>query len=214
MGIARVGWTHEAHRMTRAVRNDEAGAIIGEDRGRGDRVALAINDLLDPLDVLIMQGQDIVERLRRVPIRPIAELGDSAERVRSALTKLATLLTDVAGAIADGELAAADDRELPALIDVILRNAIDKAGGRQEDVDLQLTSLPNRLIWIALEGTETGRLEKFDVWHVFDAAKRELGSLGLAVAGQIVTAHGGRILVRSTRPRDSRADLNVRSDTG
>jgi signal transduction histidine kinase len=52
------------------------------------------------------------------------------------------------------------------------------------------------------------------VWHVFDAAKRELGSLGLAVAGQIVTAHGGRILVRSTRPRDSRADLNVRSDTG
>jgi hypothetical protein len=200
--------------MTRAVRNDEAGAIIGEDRGRGDRVALAINDLLDPLDVLIMQGQDIVERLRRVPIRPIAELGDSAERVRSALTKLATLLTDVAGAIADGEMAAANDLELPALIDVILRNAIDKAGGRQEDVDLQLTSLPNGLIWIALEGTETGRLEKFDLWDVFDAAKRELGSLGLAVAGQIVTAHGGRILVRSTRPRDSRADLNVRSDTG
>jgi hypothetical protein len=195
------------------VRNDEAGAI-GEDRGRGDRVALAINDLLDSLDVLIMQGQDIVDRLRRVPIRPIVELGDSAERVRSGLTKLATLLTEVAGAIADGEMAAANDRELPALIDVILRNAIDKAAGRPQDVDLQLTSLPNGLIWIALEGTETGRLEKFDMWDVFDAAKRELGSLGLAVAGQIVTAHGGRILVRSVRPRDSRADLNVRSDTG
>lgn len=190
--------------MTRAVRSE----------GRDDRVALAINDLLDPLDVLIMQGQDIVERLRRVPVRRIVELGDSAERVRSALTKLATLLTDVAGAIADGEMAAANDLELPALLDVILRNAIDKAGGRQEDVDLQLTSLPNGLIWIALEGTDRGRLEKFDTWDLFDAAKRELGSLGLAVAGQIVTARGGRILVRSTRPRDSRADLNVRSDTG
>jgi signal transduction histidine kinase len=187
--------------MTRAVRGE----------GRGDRVALAINDLLDPLDILIMQGQDIVERLRRVPIRRIVELGDSAERIRSALTKLATFLTEVDGAIADVEMAAASDRELPALIDVILRNAIDKAGGRREDVDLQLTSLPNGLIWISLEGTEAGRLETFDMWYVFDAAKRELGSLGLAVAGQIVTARGGRILVRSTRSRDSRADLNVRS---
>ena len=61
-------------------------------------------------------------------------------------------------------------------------------------------------------GEDRGRGDRvFDMWHVFDAAKRELDSLGLAVAGQIVTARGGRILVRSTRSRDSRADLNVRS---
>jgi hypothetical protein len=190
-----------------APRNEEAGDTIGEDCGHAHRVALVIDDLLDPLDLLIMQGKDLMERLRHEPIRRLVEQGDSAERVRSALTTLAAQLQDVAGAMADRNTVAGDDlgsdldasSELPALIDAIVRDAIDKAGGSQA-VDMRITSLPKGLIWISLEGDETGYLKEFDVWQVFDTTKRELGSLGLSVFGEIVTAHGGRILARRCGP--------------
>ena len=83
------------------------------------------------------------------------------ERVGSASTTLAARLQDVAAAMVDGNTVAGDEprsdldatSELPALLDAIVRDAIDKAGGSQQTVDMRVTSLPKGLIWIALEGT-------------------------------------------------------------
>jgi hypothetical protein len=54
---------------------------------------IALNQVQPP-DALIMQGQALVQHLRRVPLRRIAELGDSAERVLLTVVKLDVLLSE------------------------------------------------------------------------------------------------------------------------
>jgi hypothetical protein len=64
-------------------------------------MAAMINDLRDPLDVVILQGQVLVDRLRRLPIRQIAVLGESAERVLVALVEIDAQLSEIAAAMSD-----------------------------------------------------------------------------------------------------------------
>jgi hypothetical protein len=79
------------------------GARPRSNRRRGERVAAMVDDVRGPLDVLIAQGQVLVERLRWLPFRRLAALGDSAEQVLLAVVKLDALLGEVAlAAIRDG----------------------------------------------------------------------------------------------------------------
>jgi hypothetical protein len=65
-----------------------------------------INDLRDPLDILILQGQVLVDRLRCLPIRGIAPVSESAERVLLALVRIDDQLNKIVTTFSDGELPA------------------------------------------------------------------------------------------------------------
>jgi hypothetical protein len=81
-----------------------------ERRRRGVTVAVTIRDLRDPLEALILEGQGLVERLRLVPYRHIAGLGDCAERVLSLLLDVDAFLDTLSASVAErgGEFGDAD----------------------------------------------------------------------------------------------------------
>ena len=137
MGIARTVEKRETRDVTRRKR-DDTGAVslaaspsrgehgaqgdasdrAGEGRtrgGRGTRIASTIKDLRDPLDALIMQGQVLLQRLRRAPLRRIAELGDSAERMLLTVVTLDVLLSQAEEALVDDDSGNADDEAYPDL---------------------------------------------------------------------------------------------------
>jgi hypothetical protein len=62
-------------------------------------MAAMIDDLRDALDILILEGQGLVDRLRRLPVRRIAVLGQSAERVLVALVRIDAQLSEVVAAM-------------------------------------------------------------------------------------------------------------------
>ena len=80
--------------------SDEHGR--GAPRKPGGCTVALINELRDPLDVLILQGEGLVERLRRAPLRRIAVLGERADRVLSMVIKVDALLGEMATAM-DGD---------------------------------------------------------------------------------------------------------------
>ena len=167
-----------------------------------------INGVRDPLDVLILGGKRLIERLRRMPVRRIARLGDSAERLLLAMVNLDALLAEIAVVAgndgmmtADGGASDVDAGELPVLIETMVDDAIDDAGTNPEHVDVRVGPLPNGWMEISIENTARGRSGEVDFLRLFEAIKRSLGYIGLTVAGDIVTVHGGRILTRPTQYR-------------
>lgn len=199
------GSTQFAQAMNGAGSPCEVARPRGE-RRRGARVVAMINDLRGPLDALILEGQVLIERLRRLPLRRIAALGDSAEQVLLGAVKLDGLLSEVAIAAGyEGGLAAnrvfhgIDAGELSALIEIVVDDAIDGAGGDPEHVELRVDPLPDGWWRISLADTGRGRSDELDFPHLLYTITRCLGDLGLSVVGEIVTAHDGRILAKPRR---------------
>src|SRR5262245_61091462 len=95
---------HDARRARRGGANDC--------RRRGVTVASTIQELRDPLDALILEGQDLVERLRLLPFRHIAGLGDCAERALTVLLEIDAFLDAISASTAErgGESRDADPR--------------------------------------------------------------------------------------------------------
>lgn len=183
-------------------------------RNRGVRMAAMINDLRDPLDTLILQGHVLADRLRRLPIRRIAVLGESAERVLLALVKIDAQLTEIAAAMSDpgipayGRIPHADLVPTERQIEVVVRDVIDAIGGNRELFDVQANILPEGWVRISVANIGTGAGERIDFPRLVEVTKRKLGELGLVTVGKILTGRGGRILATSSRsrmaPRNSR----------
>jgi hypothetical protein len=87
-------------------------------------------------------------------------------------------------------------RALRERIESIVRRAIGASGGSNDVVDLSVIALPGGWVRIAIEDNAWARPDAFDFLLLFESTKRELPRVGLAVAGEIVAAHGGRILAR------------------
>jgi hypothetical protein len=85
---------------------------------------------------------------------------------------------------------------LPDRIESIVRRAIGASGGSDNLVDLSVMALPGGWLRISIEGNARARSDALDFLLLCESAKRELARHGLAVAGEIVAAHGGRILAR------------------
>src|SRR5262245_32326226 len=111
-----------------------------ERRRRGVTVAVTIGDLRDPLEALILEGQGLVERLRLVPYRHIAGLGDCAERVLSLLLDIDAFLetlcasvTEPGGEFGDADPSEVDDRYTAHRLVGSLRTRVpdDPAGGHR-----------------------------------------------------------------------------------
>jgi hypothetical protein len=92
-----------------------------------------------------------------------------------------------------GDSGAATSRER---IESTLRRAIGASAGSDDLVDFSVIALPGGWVRIAIEDTARARPDALDFLLLFDSAKRELARVGLAVAGEIVAAHGCRILAR------------------
>ena len=86
---------------------------------------------------------------------------------------------------------------LRAPIESIVRRTIGPPGGSDDLVDLSVIALAGGWLRIAVEDNERARPCAFDVRLLFESTKRELPRVGLALlAGEIVAAHGGRLLAR------------------
>jgi hypothetical protein len=94
-------------------------------------------------------------------------------------------------AIGDSDAGALRER-----IESILRRAIGASDGSDDLVDLTVIALPGGWVRIAIEDTVRAWPDALDFLLLFESAKRELARVGLAVAGEIVAAHGGGILAR------------------
>ena len=171
-------------------------------RNRGVRMAAMINDLRDPLDVLILQGQVLADRLRRLPIRRIAVLGESAERVLLALVKIDAQLTEIAATMSDRDIPAygriphADLVPAARQIEVVVCDVIDAIGGNRELFDVQASVLPEGGVRISVEDGGTRGAARIDLHRLVEIIERRLGELGLVTVSEILTERGGRILAR------------------
>jgi hypothetical protein len=168
-------------------------------------MAAMIDDLRDPLDTLILQGQVLADRLRRLPIRRIAVLGESAERVLLALVKIDAQLTEIAAAMSDpgipayGRIPHADLVPAERQIEVVVRDVIDAIGGNRELFDVQASILPEGWVRISVEDGGTGGAAGIDLHRLVEIIERRLGELGLVTVSEILTERGGHILARPGR---------------
>ena len=70
-----------------------------------------------------------------------------------------------------------------------------------------MIALAGGWLGIAVEDNARARPHAFDFLLLFESTKRELPRLGLALlAGEIVAAHGGRLLARPAMRRDEGLD--------
>jgi hypothetical protein len=78
-----------------------------------------------------------------------------------------------------------------------VRRTIGAPGGSDDLVDLNVIALAGGWLRIAVEDNARARPDAFDFRLLFESTKRELPRVGLALlAGEIVAAHGGRLLAR------------------
>jgi hypothetical protein len=68
---------------------------------RGERMATMLSDLRDPLGTLIVQGEVLVGRLRRLPTRRVAALSECTERLLLSLIRIDAELNEVVAAMSD-----------------------------------------------------------------------------------------------------------------
>src|SRR5262249_9320208 len=138
----------------------------------------------------------------RLPIRRMAILGDSAERVLLALARLDAQLSEVAVAMSDGNTPA-DGRvryaDLPAKgqIEVVVRDVIDEFGEDREPFDVQVSILREGWVRISVEAGGTGGAALIDLHRLVEIIERRLGELALLTVSEILTRRGGRILARA-----------------
>src|SRR5262249_12524114 len=144
-------------------------------------------------------GTVLVERLRHVPLRGTRLLARSAEQLVAAGEEINALLEEVATAAGPDVPPPSERmpgvREIPEAIALVVREAIVGVRGSSE-VDVRVSSLPEGWVRVGLEETGIGA-DDIDFFRLLDATRRVLAVLGLAVAGKMVSAHGGRLLARA-----------------
>jgi hypothetical protein len=86
------------------------------------------------------------------------------------------------------------------VLDNLIKNAID-AIGRTGEVILSALLLASGKIQILVEDTGSGIPEGLEVFRLFETTKPQGTGIGLAIAKQLVQAHGGTISHSARTPR-------------
>src|SRR6185369_11664226 len=109
----------------------------------------------------------------------------------------------------------ADDVMLRRVLDNLIKNAIEAIDGGSGTVLISAEVLGDDKIRIAVEDSGTGVPEGIDVFKLFETTKPSGTGIGLAVARQIVAAHGGTIghTRQSTAGARFHVELPVRGPT-
>jgi len=161
------------------------------------------------LDTLIKGFMDF-SREQRLTVTPV--------ELRRFLTDLAELWRPVAAArhislaldVADGlPHLQADAEKLRRVLDNLVKNAIEAIHDGPGRVDVQATLLNPSTVRIVVRDTGPGIPSTVEVFRLFTTTKAQGSGIGLAVARQIVQAHGGTIECAADAPRGTvfRIDL-------
>lgn len=103
----------------------------------------------------------------------------------------------------------ADEDKLRRVLDNLLKNALDAIDGDSGEIELTAIPAGTERLRIAVSDTGSGVSEGIDVFRLFETTKREGTGIGLAVARQVIQAHGGRIEHRPRNPHGTVFEIEL-----
>ena len=103
----------------------------------------------------------------------------------------------------------ADSDKLRRVLDNLVKNAIEAIESASGSIEISARPLADGKICIAIADSGSGVPEGTDVFRLFETTKREGTGIGLAVAKQVVQAHGGRIEHRPREPHGTIFEIEL-----
>jgi signal transduction histidine kinase len=94
----------------------------------------------------------------------------------------------------------ADEEKLHRVLDNLLKNAVEAVDEGPGQITISVRALPAGRVRISVTDSGPGIPKDIEVFRLFESTKTDGSGLGLAVARQIVLAHGGAIRFETVRP--------------
>jgi len=103
----------------------------------------------------------------------------------------------------------ADEDKLRRVLDNLVKNAIDAIPAGPGKIEIAAKILAEGRIGLVVRDSGSGVPEGLDVFRLFETTKRDGTGIGLAVANQIVIAHGGRLTHRPNDPHGTVFEIDL-----
>ena len=103
----------------------------------------------------------------------------------------------------------ADEEKLRRVLDNLIKNALDAIETDAGEIEIAAMALDSGKLRISVADSGSGVSEGIDVFRLFETTKRDGTGIGLAVAKQVVQAHGGRIEHRPRRPHGTIFEIEL-----
>jgi PAS domain S-box-containing protein len=95
----------------------------------------------------------------------------------------------------------ADEEKLHRVLDNLVKNAVEAIGDGPGNIVISAAAVSESKVRISVADNGPGIPGNLEVFRLFESTKADGSGLGLAVARQIVLAHGGSIYFEAVRPR-------------
>jgi signal transduction histidine kinase len=93
-----------------------------------------------------------------------------------------------------------DGEKIHRVLDNLVKNAVEAIDGGSGRITISAGACPGARVRISVADSGPGIRKDVDVFRLFESTKAEGSGLGLAVARQIVLAHGGAIYFEAALP--------------
>jgi PAS domain S-box-containing protein len=179
-----------------------------------DVVAKPIDQMLETLERLQVLVREFTDFARERPLRilpihlpefleGVTEMWDAYASARGVALR-AQCGTDATELHADLEM-------LRRVLDNVIKNAVDAVDTMTGEVVVEASRLDAANVRISVLDDGCGVADGIDVFRLFETTKPDGTGIGLAVAKQIVLAHGGEISYERRKPRGTvfRIDIPI-----
>lgn len=103
----------------------------------------------------------------------------------------------------------ADEEKLRRVLDNLIKNALDAIDDEGGEIVLSADAVEPDRLRICIADSGSGVSEGLDVFRLFETTKRDGTGIGLAVAKQVILAHGGRIEHRPRHPHGTVFEIEL-----